>query len=497
MNNIKLKNIPSIIYIVPLILILSMILFFNTWASMVGVWELSGTYTHGFFVIPASIWLIWQNKSLYPYLYPTHYSYLGLGFIVSNGFLWLLASITHVQVIQHFSLVGMLIGSFWFYAGDKTSKKLLFPLLFLYFMVPAGDSLLPYLMEFTADFTVAMLRLTGLSVYRENLHFTLTSGNWSVIEACSGLRYLIASITLGTIYAYITYTKTYKRAIFILFSIFTPIIANGLRAYMIVMIGHLSSMKLATGVDHLVYGALFFALIIFIMFYVGSFWADKPEEENIDPSAATKLATHYTIKQNSLIGLTLLISLGIWPLLNQYLQSHYHAQTNLPEWSVLTQNNAWQEIPTPNWEWQPELNNTANQSTRYFKKDNIILGLYQANFGDENQESELVNSGNKLISKEQREKWHVIQQNTYKSDALNITANISKIRNAQTEQNIITYQWYKIGNHQTNNDYLAKLYQLFKRLTLNTDAEIYTVLFLMTPKETTIDFDKILSRAPV
>jgi len=497
MNNIKLKDIPSVIYIIPIILILSMILFFDTWASMVGVWELSGTYTHGFFVIPASIWLIWQNKSLYPYLYPTHYSYLGLGFILSNGFLWLLATMTHVQVIQHFSLIGILIGSFWFYSGDKTSKKLLFPLLFLYFMVPAGDNLLPYLMNYTANFTVAMLRLTGLSVYRENLHFTLTSGNWSVVEACSGLRYLIASITLGTIYAYITYTKTYKRVIFIIFSIITPIIANGLRAYMIVMIGHLSSMKLATGVDHLVYGALFFALIIFIMFYIGYFWADKPEKINIYSSVATKRTAHYTIQQNSLIGLTLLVSLGVWPLLNQYLQSHYHAQTNIPEWPVLTQNNTWQEIPTPNWEWQPELNNTANQSTRYFKKGNIILGLYQANFGDENQGSELVNSGNKLISTEQREKWHVIQQNTYKSDALNITANISKIRNAQTGQNIITYQWYKIGNYQINNDYLAKLYQLFKRLTLNNEAEIYTVLFLMTPEETTIDFDKILSRAPV
>jgi hypothetical protein len=53
-----------------------------------------------------------------------------------------------------------------------------------------------------------------------------------------------------------------------------PVIANGLRAYMIVMIGHLSGMALATGVDHLIYGWLFFGLVMFIMFWIGSYWRE-------------------------------------------------------------------------------------------------------------------------------------------------------------------------------------------------------------------------------
>ena len=53
-----------------------------------------------------------------------------------------------------------------------------------------------------------------------------------------------------------------------------PIIANGMRAYMIVMIGHLSGMKLATGVDRLIYGWLFFGLRMFIMFWIGRYWRE-------------------------------------------------------------------------------------------------------------------------------------------------------------------------------------------------------------------------------
>jgi exosortase len=69
------------------------------------------------------------------------------------------------------------------------------------------------------------------------------------VEACSGVRYLISSVTLGCLYAYLTYQSTKKRLLFIAVSIVVPIIANGLRAYMIVMIGHLSGMELATGGD--------------------------------------------------------------------------------------------------------------------------------------------------------------------------------------------------------------------------------------------------------
>lgn len=214
MTFIKNSQTSFSIYIVT-ILLLSITIFFETWKSLIDIWIRSDTYAHGFLVIPASIWLIWQNKSLHPFLHPTKPSYLGAVFIFLNGLLWLFASITQTLVIQQFALVGMLVGSYWFYLGYSTIKQILFPTLFLYLMVPVGEAqLLPYLMAFTADFTIALLRLCGFSVYREGLHFTLVSGQWSVVEACSGIRYLISSITLGIIYAYITYTNNYKRAFF-------------------------------------------------------------------------------------------------------------------------------------------------------------------------------------------------------------------------------------------------------------------------------------------
>ncbi len=466
------------------ILLFSIIIFFDTWKSLVEIWMRSDTYAHGFFVIPASLWLIWQNKSLHAYLYPTKPSFLGGSFIIVNGLFWLFSSITQALVVQQLALVGMLIGSYWLYFGNSTIKKLIFPLVFLYFMVPVGEAqLLPYLMEYTATFTVWLLRLTGISVYRENLYFTLISGQWSVVEACSGLRYLIASITLGTIYAYITYSKTYKRVVFILFSIIVPIIANGLRAYMIVMIGHLSDMKLAVGVDHLIYGALFFAIIIFIMFFIGSFWRD-PEIETVSVSNVETPANSYTIKQNGIVMIGLLFSLSIWPLSSYQIQSHYHAQTTIPEWSALIQNQQWQEVNASDWGWRPKFEGVTTESLRYFKRQEIIIGWYQANFGDEKQGSELINMQNVLINEDERKRWHFIKQSTQMltnpESKKSISIDIAVLRGHSSD--IVTAKWYQVGSMNTRNPYLAKIYQLYKRLIQDTSPEIIHVVFTKQPK---------------
>jgi len=466
------------VYIIS-ILLLYIIFFFDTWRSLVEIWLRSDTYAHGFLVIPASLWLIWQNKSLHKHLYPSKPSLLGLSYILFNGVCWLFSSITQTLVIQHLALVGMLIGSYWFYLGNTTSKKLIFPLVFLYFMVPVGEEqLLPPLMNYTANFTVALLKLTGISVYREGLHFSLVSGEWSVVEACSGIRYLIASITLGTIYAYITYSKTYKRILFILFSIIMPIIANGLRAYMIVMIGHLSDMKLATGVDHIVYGAFFFAIIIFIMFFIGSFWRD-PETKQEKTSNIKINKNNYSNKLNSIVIISLLISTITWPYTNQILTSNYQAQTYIPELPTLTQNKLWQEVKAPNWNWRPQFDGVANDSLRYFKNQESIIGLYQANFGNEKQGSELINMQNELINTEDRKKWHFIKKSTLTlrnpENNTSITVDYAELRGSSTD--IITTKWYQVGRIKTNSPYLAKILQLYKRLTLDSTAEIYYVAF--------------------
>ncbi len=225
-------------------------LFWPTLYSMVEVWERSETFTHGFLIFPISAWLIWGRREQLSRLLPQS-DWRGLVMLALAGAAWLFADAGSVNVVAQYAFIAMLIAAVWAVLGKQVVWALLFPLMFLFFAVPVGEFLIPPLMEFTANFTVAALQLTGIPVYREGTFFSIPSGDWSVVEGCSGLRYLIASVTLGCLYAYLTYRSWKRRALFTLAAFIVPVFANGGRAYMIVMIAHLSDMKLALGVDHL------------------------------------------------------------------------------------------------------------------------------------------------------------------------------------------------------------------------------------------------------
>ena len=249
--------------------------YFQTTWSMVSIWGRSDTFAHGFLIFPFSAYLIWSQRrrlstvSIQPNL-------SALVILGGIGLGWLLATLASAQVVAQFLLIVMIPASVWVILGSRMIRELAFPLAYLLLAVPFGEALIPPLINFTADFTVGALQLTGVPVYREGSFFTIPSGNWSVVEACSGLRYLIASFTLGTLYAYLTYRSLTRRLIFIGLSIIVPVLANGVRAYLIVMTGHLSDMRLAVGIDHLIYGWVFFGIVMLLLFWVGTFLARRP-----------------------------------------------------------------------------------------------------------------------------------------------------------------------------------------------------------------------------
>lgn len=241
--------------------------------GMAMIWARSDTYAHGFVVPLISLWLVWRQRAVLAPMVPRP-GRLAWLLMAGAAALWLAGDLVAVNAATQLALVTLIVLSVPAVLGWRVAGALAFPLAFLFFAVPIGDFLLPRLMEWTADFTVMALRASGIPVYREGLQFIIPSGAWSVVEACSGIRYLIASVTVGCLFAYLSYQSTRKRLVFVGVAILVPLLANWLRAYMIVMLGHYSGNTIATGVDHLVYGWLFFGLVIGVMFLIGARWVD-------------------------------------------------------------------------------------------------------------------------------------------------------------------------------------------------------------------------------
>lgn len=465
--------------------LLSFIIFYESWFSIVEIWYRSDTFTHGFVILPISLWLVWTQRGYLAALEPK-IDWKITAVILMSGFLWLLADLSHVQVVKQFATVAMFVAGIWLVLGNSVSKDLIFPLLFLFLMVPVGEELVPLLMEFTATFTVWLIRLTGMSVYREGLHFTLISGNWSVVQACSGINYLISSITLGIVYAYLTYQTTWKRCLFILLSIIVPVFANGFRAYLIVMIGHFSGMTLAVGADHLIYGGLFFGLVMLILFFIGSFWRDPPREEiiNDEQSVLSVETDRAEKKMQPLFILILIVALGygIWPVGSAVLSSQQNT-ADIEKNFTRVEADGWKKTVSADWKWQADFKNVEHDSIDYFTKQGIVIAVYQASFGKEAQGGgELVNSQNRLLP-EKDKNWKIVNRSSLKigrSEENSFKADEAILRGKDSD--LLAIRWYGIGKNNTSSNYVAKLLQLKKRLLLDSSPEYINVAIIEAPQ---------------
>jgi exosortase A len=257
-------------------LLLFGVLLFSQWSAALGmaeIWWRSDTYAHAMLVPPIAVWLVWRDRAALALLEP-HPFWPGLLLLVLALLVSLFGQLAEINVLQHFAVVLSLQAFTLSLFGTAVTRRLAFPLLFLLFAPPFGEALTEPMMVMTADFTVAALRLSGIPVFREGLQFVIPSGNWSVVEACSGVRYLVASVMVGTLFAYLNFGSWTKRLMFIGVALLVPVVANWLRAYLIVMLGHHSGNTLAVGADHLFYGWVFFGIVMLIMFSIGARFAD-------------------------------------------------------------------------------------------------------------------------------------------------------------------------------------------------------------------------------
>jgi exosortase A len=451
--------------LIVLALLAPLALYFGTARSIVSIWNSSETFAHGYVVPPLALWLIWRRRAALATI-PLKPWWPALGLLAGAGTVWLVATLAEVQVVRQYALVAMVPLTVLAVCGRRIAGALAFPLLFLLFAVPFGEIFVSPLIEFTADFTIAALRLTGIPVLRNGPSFEIPSGSWAVVEACSGVRYLISSITLGCLYAYLSYRSWGRRALFIALSVVVPIAANGMRAYMIVMIGHLSSMRLAAGVDHIIYGWLFFGLVMFVMFWIGRRWnEDEPAAPAAAPVAAQpEVASTAAIARIALAAVALA---ALWPalaLLNQRVTANPNpVRLVLP---ALT----WQAAPaftgwTPDYQTPDARIDGAWRAASPAAPTPVALTILY--YRNQKNGKALISSVNRLAGdqNEFHETASMVRTENVKGRAFTLReATLSGPRG-----DLLVWHWMRVDGRATTNGYLGKLWQARARLLLHGD----------------------------
>ena len=443
-------------------IILIIVLYFDTANSIVEIWLRSDTFAHGFLIIPISCYMIWTNKKE---LSETEIcvSFWGLLFLFITCLVWFVAYLGKVLVVQQVAFVVMIPAVVFSVFGIKITKIIIFPLFYLIFTVPFGSDLVPVLMDFTASFTVKGLKLTGIPVFWEGRYIVIPSGSFVVAEACSGLRYLIASIALGCLYAYLNYRSLWRRLAFIGIAMAVPIIANGIRAYSIVIIAHYSNMKLAVGIDHIIYGWLFFGLVILLMFWIGSWWREPTN--NFVQNSVNNLNRRLVSGRPKDFFLTFVIVIVIvasGPIAVEWFQSQEFKNRSVTV-QIPTSNQDWKLSETTKQNWMPQYSGANDEVLARY--DNIRNGkyieLYIAYFNQQRQGAELINSENSLYD---RNVWRLVKSYKEQVQLRYGEKVVNKLSlSAENNKRLIWY-WYWVSGYTTTSDIFTKILEIWDRL---------------------------------
>ncbi len=445
--------------------------YWTTAGEIAGIWWRSDTFAHGLVVLPLFAWLVWRKRAWYASEPLSSLPLMAFAAAVA-GLAWLAAQFVSAAGAAHFALAAMLVSGFAAALGWRVSRILLFPLLFLFFGVPIGEFLLPVMMKYTASFTVAALRLTGVPVYQEGLFFIIPNGRWSVVEACSGVRYLIASLMIGALYAYLNYNRLPRRLMFMAVALAVPIVANWIRAYITVMIGYLFGNEAVEGFIHIVYGWVFFGVVVFLMLWIGSFWSEAPKTP--PPAAALPPAVSGQAARYWLGLLPFALVSAFFPLCLRTLEEPpqaFQVRLTLP---APAQGWAAEGAEFP---YRPVYHGHRGEALQVYRApDGGSVALYVAYYAGQRAGAEMVMWGNGLVGAEgagngrwriMRHDGDVIESGGGRLDGATVTDGARRIG---------VWHWYRMDGRVVTSDYLAKIRLGLERLMGHRDGSAFVAV---------------------
>ena len=237
------------------------------------VWYENETYHHAFFVLPLLIFSLVRDWGTYRSRMALSQPLLGLLYL-PVFVLWAMGSIAALTIVQQLAAIAFIWVSALVVLGPRFCLQAWFPMLVIGFAIPVGEEIVPHMQTVTAILAKVILYASNLTFHAEGLDIHTANGVYHVAEACAGLKFLIGCLFLGLFLSYLQFATWRKRAFFMCVCAIIPIVANGIRVALTVGVGEIYGVQYVEGFDHIVYGWVFFALVVVMLVALSERWRD-------------------------------------------------------------------------------------------------------------------------------------------------------------------------------------------------------------------------------
>jgi len=279
----------------------------DTAFAMYHLWSSIHSYNHAFLILPVCLYLVWERRGALQLLAPDS-SWLGLFAMFAIGAFWMVADAVDVMAARQAALIGMIEGVILATLGWRVCKAILFPLLYAWLVLPFDLGLLPPLQTMATAASVWGIGLLDIPIFVEGYFIELPSGRYWIAPGCAGLNFLLSGFALSLLYGEQMYDGWRKRTACVVVMIVVAIVANWIRIFALIGAGHFFDQIYDIN-DHYLEGWLFFAVIVFVMMWIGMRFRDPVRQEqeaapNIarEPLRAMALAAYLAVAAGGVAG---------------------------------------------------------------------------------------------------------------------------------------------------------------------------------------------------
>ncbi len=227
---------------------------FNTWMT-------HSNNSHGILVPIVSAYFAWQKKEELQSLAVQGRAWGGV-LLCASLLLYIISFAGGIAFIARITMVSSLIGLVAFTYGNRFVQSLMFPLLFLLFMVPVPQTLIGIvalpLQLFATTISAAIIKALSIPVYQDGNMLYFVQTQLEVAEACSGIRSIVSLTMLSVIFIHVMQQGWQRKLIMLLSAIPLAIVANIIRVSGTGILAHFYGDKAARSFLHESSGLLVF-----------------------------------------------------------------------------------------------------------------------------------------------------------------------------------------------------------------------------------------------
>jgi exosortase len=256
--------------------------YFPVWRDLVLSWSRSEDYSHGFLIVPLSLYIVWRKREKFSeyVLKPNRW---GLGLAVSALAIYIFAEAAEITTLASLTLIPLIFGVIIYLCGADAARELRFPILLLLFMIPVPaqiySSVTIPLQLLVSKASVWLAANVGIPVYREGNVIHIPGHTLEVVKACSGLRSMVSLLTISVVLGYMTLRSNGLRGILFLSAVPVAVLVNIVRVLVLIGMFEYIGKDLTEGTAHTMFGIGIFGLALGMIVGVRgviSFW-DRAE----------------------------------------------------------------------------------------------------------------------------------------------------------------------------------------------------------------------------